>query len=320
MIAVITDPAVGGTFLTWSIYYLSGKTQYFSIGDQINIELPVNPLINKNAHNFNSNHPENLNDLKKDLQIAAEKNLDECIYIHQFRSDTKIAVDLLCKSASKIVVLSRPQSLALYHCRYMPRNETDTAWCSDRTLSTADDIFEDFITYFFGHSKEKWKRENLTNTWDKREFIALNFKPFNCNCIVDYIDQSIKYHCIDTTDLWTTFDSSISDLFKYLDLTVDEDRYNLWLPIYIQWKANHINSLQFIQNFDIIVDCILQGREFDLTKFDLDICQEAAIQHALIFNHNLNFKTWQLGKFTNAIQLHNLLEPNMHKLNKRIIN
>ena len=52
----------------------------------------------------------------------------------------------------------------------------------------------------------------------------------------------------------------------------------------------------------------------DLTRLKLDIIQEAFIQHELIYKHNLNLKTWQLEKFTNTQQLHNLLETNTHPL------
>ena len=50
----------------------------------------------------------------------------------------------------------------------------------------------------------------------------------------------------------------------------------------------------------------------DLERFNLDIFQEAAIQRELLYKHNLNLKIWQLEKFKNTKQLHNLLEPNIH--------
>jgi hypothetical protein len=52
----------------------------------------------------------------------------------------------------------------------------------------------------------------------------------------------------------------------------------------------------------------------DLTRFNLDLMQEACIQHHLIYNYNLNFKTWQLEKFSDTKQLHSLLELNTHQI------
>jgi hypothetical protein len=100
---------------------------------------------------------------------------------------------------------------------------------------------------------------------------------------------------------------------------MDEDRYQKWLPIYNIWKRNHTTGLRFSWYFESIINNILQGIDFDLVRFDLDIQQEAAIQHVLIYKHNLNLKTWQLTKFTNTKQLHQLLEPNTHDLDKSFI-
>ena len=90
--------------------------------------------------------------------------------------------------------------------------------------------------------------------------------------------------------------------------------YQKWLLIYNQWKNVHKQKLMFVWYFDTIINNILQGIDFDLIRFNLDITQEATIQHFLIYKHNLNFKTWQLIKFTNTRQLHELLEPNIHPL------
>ena len=68
-----------------------------------------------------------------------------------------------------------------------------------------------------------------------------------------------------------------------------------------------------------IIESILKNNYIDLTKFNLDIVQEATIQHELLYKHNLNLKTWQLEKFMDSKQLHSLLEPNIyHKLNTSV--
>jgi hypothetical protein len=50
----------------------------------------------------------------------------------------------------------------------------------------------------------------------------------------------------------------------------------------------------------------------DLNRFNLDIVQEAAIQHILLYKHSLSIKTWQLEKFNNTKQINALLEPNTY--------
>ena len=61
---------------------------------------------------------------------------------------------------------------------------------------------------------------------------------------------------------------------------------------------------------------IVDNFYYDIGEYKLNIAQEAAIQHVMLYKYNLNFKIWQLEKFPNNTQdLHKLLEPNtFHKL------
>lgn len=316
MIAVITDPGVGGTFLTWTINYLSGETKYFSLTEQTFVDLPDTPLTNKNAHNFCAMHPNNISGLENCLSRTMGNN--ECVYIHQFRDNTQLAVDLVCSNASKILVVAMPNSQALYNCRYQSRGDASPAWSRDSMLTNPDEIYRDFISYFYAESNQTWMNENLNNIWDQREFMALNFDSARRNEIVSYVRPETEYYHIDTMDLWNTFNSSVRNVFGYLNLSIDETRYPQWELVYQQWKQLHTDNVRFVWYFDIIVNAILSGANMDLSRFKLDISQEAAIQRELIYKHNLNLKTWKLEKFLNTKQLHNLLEPNIHDLTKSI--
>lgn len=320
MIAILTDPGVGGTFLTWSIQYLSGKTHYFSAQHGI-LEIPHNPLTAKNAHGFIPNGICNESDFKTFLPEILNQGPTECIYIHHFFKDigTQEAVSTVCDCAKKIVVLSLSMDQILYNCRYESRSNMQLAYSNGSMLSEPDDVYNDFVSYFYRESKEQWDNNNLTNVWDQREFMALNFDPFRHNSILNYINPTTTYHQINTMDMWINFDQCVTELFDYLGIELNQARYQLWLPIYAQWKHKHTKQLRFVWYFTSIVDNILKGIDFDLTRFDLDIQQEAAIQHELIYKHNLNFKTWELIKFTNTRQLHKLLEPNIHNLNNSLI-
>lgn len=320
MIAILADPGVGGTFLTWSIYYLSGKTHYFSAQHGI-LEVPQNPLTANNAHGFASNVIWNEADFENFFPKILNQPTTECIYIHQFfkHVGTQDAVSTVCNHATKIVVLSLTEDQVLYNCKYTKRADAVPAHLTDCMLSDSNDVYNDFVLYFYKDSKEQWDNKNLTNVWDKREFIALSFDPFVHNSILNYINPATTYHQIDTMDMWTNFDQSVTELFDYLGTELNQSRYQSWLPIYTHWKQQHTNRLRFMWYFKPIIDNILKGIDFDLTRFELDIQQEAAIQHELIYKHNLNFKTWELIKFTNTKQLHTLLEPNTHDLNNSLI-
>lgn len=324
MLAILTDPFSGGTFLSWTMYYLSGKDHYFSVRQQSVLPLTDNPLTDKNAHGFIPNQPWTENEFKKFLPLLVDT--EEYMYLHEFRTassepfrtGTKQAVQQLCEQSTKVIVLAIHPDQMLYRCGYAPRASVVPAYQSQQKLSDPDDIYNDFTDHFFKESKQQWERENLTDVWDKREFIALNFDPFDSGSILDYISTDTNYYHVNALNLWTDFDHEVYKLFDYLGVPISQDRYHAWLLVYNQWKNMHTKRLMFAQNFKTIVNNILSGIEFDLTAFDLDIQQEAAIQHFLIYEHNLNFKTWQLVRFTNTKQLHDLLEPNIHDLTKSL--
>jgi hypothetical protein len=311
MIAILTDPEIGGTFLTWSIYYLSGRTSYFSVRHNKAVEVCDNPLTGKNAHKFLPNQPCSYDEFANIFQKTLEHN--EHLYMHQLRHGTEYAVAEVCKNAEKIIILSLRPEHVLYRCGYTPRANVMPGWNSEKNLSDPDSIYEDFTEYFFKESKRLWAQEGLNNVWDKREFIALNFDPFKHSSILDYINTTTTYYQIDALDAWVNLDQHIDKLFSYLDIPVDQKRFEKWISVYGIWKNNHTKRLNFVNNFELIIDNIINDIHMDLETFDLDLSQESAIQHVLIYKHNLNLKTWQLTKFPNNTQeLHKLLEPNIH--------
>ena len=82
--AVITDDAKGGTFLLWSLYYLSGRNDYYHAEDQKSLSLTENPVTNKNAHLFRPNQPNRLDEYTKIFNLLNTCNTQEFIYFHNF--------------------------------------------------------------------------------------------------------------------------------------------------------------------------------------------------------------------------------------------
>ena len=324
MIAVLTDPAVGGTFLTWSLHYLAGHQQYYLAQNESYIDVPLDPLTDRNSHNFKPNQPSSLDSFNDIFNILLNCPTDDfhTIYFHNFKYSTEsvnadqvVAVNRLVDKKVKIVVASNSKNSNLYNVCYTPRSDITWSWHNpDYKLTTPDDIFKDFVTHFFSDSMSAWGDTNLISYWDRREFIALNFKFDKTVHIEPNIDVAVDYYTVDTMELFNTFDVEVVDLFDYLDCPIDYSRWNHWINIYSNWRKKHYKRLQFMWYFDKIIDYVINGRNFDLSRFDLDLMQEATIQHELIYKHNLNLKTWQLEKFSNTKQLHQLLEPNIHNL------
>lgn len=322
MIAIVTDPAVGGTFLSWSIHYLAGETEYYSAWSKKLMPLINTPVTDKNAHKFIANQVHYLYEFND--VIGQFNNIDndflKVIYFHHFEHstgskdpDTCRAVEQLSRLSAKIVCVALSPQHALYQCSYEKRTGVFN-YDHTKMLTSPKEILDNFIDLYFSISKAKWDEQNLNQLWDLREFLALNVDPSDIYTIQPMIELANQPYVLDAVELMTVFDATVHDLFKYLGIDLDPNRFEKWLPVYLKWKQVHTRRLKFVFNFQLIVNSIISGCDFDLTRFDLDIMQEAAIQRALIYQHGLNLKTWQLEKFTNTAQLHALLEPNFHPL------
>lgn len=320
-IGVIADPGVGGTFLNWTLHYLAGHSQIYSVKQDKWVDLVDDPTTSINAHNFKPNQPISLIqfDLTFDKLVHTNSELFHSIYFHHFginSNDTSNAVRQLQANINKGIILSLSNDHCLYQRSYTSRAGVAPKW-SDRSiiLTDPDEIFNDYVDSFFKDSKEKWIEAGLTNIWDKREFIALNVDYKKIISINQVIDDKNNFYVLNCMDLFNTFDTTVYKLFEYLNLKINPDKFEKWGTVYAKWKKLHYNRIRFVWYFDNIIDNIISGKAMDLEQFDLDIVQEAALQRTLIYKYSLNVKTWQLEKFTNTKQLHDLLESNLHNLN-----
>jgi hypothetical protein len=321
LIGILTDPEIGGTFLTWSIQYLRGDVNYFLAEHGKEIELTHSPLSGKNSHNFIPNQPNRGVDrgLQKLYQMCDQlKPVSDnaIIYLHSFdsRADTTTGVEFLSERADKLILVTS-KKYPLYHSKY---NKRSGNWISTNSFSTDPEIlYKSFATNFFLESYQKFQDSGLTSIWDQREFIALNFDPYAIEFIEDCFNCENNHYVLDIAEFYN-FETHINYIFNYLDIEINSDRYNQWKKIYQQWQKLHQQSMLFVTYFDKIINYIIKGYELNLDKFNLDLVQEATIQHVLLYKHNLNLKTWQLEKFNNTKQLHQLLEPNTHILNNTV--
>ena len=323
LIAILTDPGKGGTFLTWSLHYLAGHTHYFNAELNSWLDLPENPLTNRNAHNFKANQIGTYSHV-----ISTLTNLSNCkafdfhtVYLHNLQEipyskesvDTKKAIgDIMLHTDKLVVVTNQPKNSLYDKCFSMRASPKSIVDPTIQNLSDEDHL-HDIINYFFKDDIAKWKELQLTNKWDLREFLALNFR-YDELSIAPCIDLSIKHHAVDAMELFNLGDLLMPQLFESLNIQIARKRLKLWTTVYQSWRKIHYNRLNFLWYFDNIINYIVNGYYMDLQRFNLDIIQEAFIQHELIYKYNLNLKTFQPEKFTSTQQLHSLLEPNIHPL------
>jgi hypothetical protein len=346
IISTICDHPIGGTFVDWSIHFLSNQQNYFRWKEDQWIPLTQNPLTDINAHGHQKNHPWGvdatqdffnrvLEDTAGELyscypihsinQIAAKKlNLDinkfaeKAVYseILEYEINETTALANLCFEHSSHVIFLETKSQALPLLLFFSR-QLDLKFTNLSSPANDQELFDEQDHIWNSVSADKWDQLGLTEIWDRRERIALNIRPIGrlgIDCVSNPFanaDFTRKHYRIGIKDLWCRGESTILQLMKYLELDVDAARWAQWQPIYHQWAARQAMILGFIDNLPYILKAIINNWYYCLP--DLTFRQEVLIQHFLIYQYNLNIKTWQLKKFPNNTQdLHALLEPNLH--------
>jgi hypothetical protein len=339
IVCSISTLSIGCTFVDWSIHFLAGKKQYYSFAQQKWMPLVSNPLTDCNAHGHDRNHPGGIENVTAMLQQA--KNMpDDGLYSMY-----------PCSSESNYVREKLKLDLEKINEKEFWQKELD--WYADEYSkifdccinNTAKVIFihdnESINWYkFFGHlrvkhnvpehdlaeieykrqhfqknSIDQWKNLKLENIWDNRERQALDLRLFDIATSkkADLCDFSKPHFRAGVSDLWHRGIKLFHQIMLYLDIPINPDRLAQWIPIYHEWAQKPLALMQFGDGFDDTIQCIVNGWYKELPELTFD--QEVMIQHALIYKHNLNLKTWQLEKFpSNTIDLHQLLEPNIHKL------
>ena len=333
-ICVTSQQSVGCTFIDWSIHFLSGQTQFFSASSDQWIELTSNPLAQNNAHNHKKNHPAGYTETNKVLDQFDQQNIGVFTVYPQFLKFNQTAKKLnltldknnstpdinnqileyqqqdyadlfkMCaKRNTKIIYLDSSPEIDLYHVNFRRRG----TFLFDNKTGYQSELADEFEEYFFNTATTAYN--NLTDIWDLRERRALNIRPFQHSRVP--LDFSLPHLWIDSRSFWTLGERYMHKILAYLNLQMDQDRLNMWLPIYAKWQHTQFNHLDFCYVLPHMIESIVNNWDYELGNLTFE--QEIVIQHCLIYQHNLNLKTWKLDKFpNNAKDLHLLLETNIH--------
>jgi len=339
---------MGCTFLDWSLLYLSGQQQFFNVKEFSFVAVSDNPLLldnsTPNAHGHKKNHPSGKNqtiDYAKQLKTKSDGinvfsmypmplYFDLCCQdlgflptelgqTDRFKSVTdyqkhdyldmlrSISID---QDIPVIYVWHDYKSLG-YH---WTARALDHYLVSNEKPSSLQDLIDEHQKIFFQKSVLAWRDLGLNAPWDQREQLALDIRPFEPHWSQDLIPTVGVDIAVNCLDLWTDTESIITDIMTRLRIDVSYNRSKTWRPIADAWRGIQQKNLEFFKNLTTILDSIINDRDCALPE--LSFYQEAIVQHCLIYQHNLNFKTWGLCKFpANAQDLHRLLEPNIHCIN-----
>jgi hypothetical protein len=328
--------SVGCTFLDWSIHFLSGQNKFFSAKQNAWIDLVKNPLNTLNAHGHQKNHPIGVDSTKEFVEILSQQNsltsyypfplnaesvakrlginsrlptTEEWQNIFDYRNnDFNQLLKFSDQQQAKIIFVSLNEELFI--SASVPTRSMERMLFSPDVPTSLDDLRKEKDLLFFKDSVKTWNQMELNNIWDTRERLALS-QPLKYVC-PSKIDFSFEHYWLDSQSWWYNGKQEIKNIMNWIELLIDDDRYTQWIPIYEDWQQIQLKALRFQYNYQHIVDCVVNNWSYDI---DLTFEQEVVIQHCLIYQHNLNLKTWQLEKFPNNTQdLHRLLEPNIHPL------
>ena len=281
------------------------------------------------------NHPGGLDNTKKFIEILLQQNSLTSYYPYPLHYDLiaqKLGIDLRLLTSddwkfmseyqnndfnqllkfsdqqqAKIIFISLNDQLPMYSKTI---RSTDRMMYSTNKPMSSDDLRNETDLLFFKDSIETWSKLGLNNIWDTRERLALSYPLKDTR--QQSVDFSFDHYWLDCQSWWYNGKQEIKNIMNWLELSIETDRYNQWIPIYEVWQQIQLNAIQFQWNYKHIVECVVNNWSYDI---DLTFEQEVVIQHCMIYEHGLNLKTWQLEKFPNNTQdLHQLLEPNIHPL------
>lgn len=336
---IASPRSVGCTFFDWTIHFLSGQDKFYRIEDREWIPLAANPLQEINAHGHSKNHPAGFRNTQEFIKQALTKPKDQLYSIYpipmhvfdaainlQISSDqigspdnwalinqySKNDFDQLfefCNQQNvKFIYVGDHPDIQLY---YLATRNISPLMTTGKLATTINDANAEFQQVFFNNSIKKWNQLELTDIWDQRERQALDTRPFH-QTDTKFSGFLYPHLWINCQDLWYNGEQAALKMLQYLELDLDSNKLAAWRPIYAEWQKKQLQLVEFNFNCQHIVDSIVHNWYYEI---DLTFEQEVVIQHCLIYQHNLNLKTWQLSKFPNNTQdLHKLLEPNIHPL------
>jgi hypothetical protein len=332
---------VGCTFVDWSILYLSGQTHYYHANTNEVLELPASPLTGVNAHLYRKNHPHGLPRCQETVAILQQQSLPvttfypgppvlaniqqmlgytdsdlhdnhnlKNIFDRQYQ-EYQSMIDWFFEKNLGLVYIAMDPDFAVFTT--IPRGQERLSW-SGAIVSTPNETLTELHDVFYRKDNALWQNLGLTDVWDQRERWALEMRPLEISHPANTAGLVAPHCWINCKDLWYRGDTVIPKILEFLELDINVDRLSSWVPIYHAWRKLADKNIEFVVNLDHIIKSIVMGWYYQLP--DLTLYQEAVIQHCLIYQHNLNLKTWGLVKFPNNTQaLHDLLEANIHQLN-----
>ena len=283
---------LGNVFLIWSLHYLSGGDDYYDVRIDARRSIPSNPLLKGiTAHKMEPNFVrtiENFNEvvdlMPNDDTVNHVKFNIKARSLEQHHATNHELQELSASKGIRCVNLtcSDHQHLVgfLRHDIEVPQWQKDIAMVKSHCEHYWPNFFDN--ASIFEDNLEKWHgiRENIAFNIRLDDFWThFPARPEN----------NFIYHC--QYSRWVADgQNEIRNVMNFLGLECREDRMDAWRDLHETWKNSHAHYLDFCDDIEQIVDCIVKNKSMDLTKYRLDVLKEAVILHLLLYKHDLNLK------------------------------
>jgi hypothetical protein len=219
MILTIGPGGCGFTFLNWSIAYLRGDTYYNTLqGDKVQVD--IHPIKGLTAHNFTKDH---LN--PTDSRVLLSKTVDQSI-VYIVPGDNDDFKSLLEFVGKKIIF--------------------------DNSKFCQEQLARHYVSV--PHSPFKYITEQLSKEYDKTEVKKVlldlsNYFFLNYYKLPNNVDD---FFILDYYDIFDKLNDKIIEIFNFLNLTINQERYQLWIDVYKDYKTLNKDILAtFIDNTSI---------------------------------------------------------------------
>jgi len=293
MIFLITNDQfnLGNVFLIWSVHYLSGSDDYYDGRIDAKRPIPDNPLLRVTAHKMKPNFVRTiesfltvLDRIPKDHTINHIKFLIKAFSLEQHHRTNH---ELQMMSSSKGIKCINMTCADNQHLVGFLRHDIEQPqWQKDMDIVT--EHCKHYWPYFFENASIF--QDRLKTFHGIRENIAFNLRLNDFwTHLPQRSDNDLIYHC--QYDHWVKDGlDEMKKVLQFLGLECKEERVDTWCEIYSDWSRIHTPYLDFCNDIHKIIECIVNNKSMDLTKYNLDVLKEAVILHLLMFKHDLNLK------------------------------
>lgn len=312
IIVIISTQSTGGTFLDWSLQFLSGQLNYYNFNKQILLPIPENPLTGLNAHAYEKNHSYGFLEFSRifDMALKFPESLNTIYATPYFfdKLDVEKIIDYTNMHGSECVAIDSATLSKEYYIK--PRNLR--AYDSGNKIEFGDIV--EYLKFQLNHHR-KIDCNNF-DVWELRETVALNSVVLGVDSINTIPNPCFDNFCVykaSPDDLFNN-SSSFFTLMKQLGLPVIAERMSIWKDVHLEWSKIQLKQLNYRRTMKEITNAIICNLDYDLSTYKLDLYDESYILAELIHGHGKSLKLFGVEKFpNNTMLLHSLLEDSLHQ-------